>query len=410
MKRKIFLALFSILALLLPLNLRGEVVDRIVALVNGEIITLSELEQMGKPFYDQVRQTSTTGEREEKMKKARIEVLDRLIDSRLLEEEMKKRKIEVPERDVDAAIQDVLKSSNLTENDMKKALAREGMTYSTYRQRVRDELGKMRLVSREIKSKIVIEDVVLRDYYQKNLEKFTDPLEVKIQQIFFPVPEHASQEETAAVEREARPILERARKGEDFAELSGTRDFVMMLAGERLRVALVTTHLPLSQVSGSLSEEKILSVIEITGQGLKKFWGFRTPRIAVTAFNPHAGEGGLFGKEEKIISRAVERARERGWGASGPWPADSLFYRAVQGEYDAVVCMYHDQGLIPLKLLHFDTAVNVTLGLPFIRTSVDHGVAYDIAGQGTASPRSMEEAIKLAAQMAVRKRQAPNAK
>jgi len=220
MKRKIFLALFSILAFLLPLNLRGEVVDRIVALVNGEIITLSELEQMGKPYYDQVSQTSTAGEREEKMKKARMEVLGRLIENRLLEEEMKKRKIEVPERDVDATIQDVLKSSKLTENDMKKALAREGMTYSTYRQRVRDELGKMRLVSREIKSKIVIEDVVLRDYYQKNLEKFTDPLEVKIQQIFFPVPERASQEETAAVEREARPILERARRGEDFAELA----------------------------------------------------------------------------------------------------------------------------------------------------------------------------------------------
>jgi peptidyl-prolyl cis-trans isomerase SurA len=220
MKRKIFLALFPILVFLLPLNLRGEVVDRIVALVNGEIITLSELEQMGKPYYDQVSQTSTAGEREEKMKKARMEVLGRLIESRLLEEEMKKRKIEVPERDVDATIQDVLKSSKLTENDMKKALAREGMTYSTYRQRVRDELGKMRLVSREIKSKIVIEDVVLRDYYQKNLEKFTDPLEVKIQQIFFPVPERASQEETAAVEREARPILERARKGEDFAELA----------------------------------------------------------------------------------------------------------------------------------------------------------------------------------------------
>jgi peptidyl-prolyl cis-trans isomerase SurA len=220
MKRKIFLALFSILALLLPLNLRGEVVDRIVALVNGEIITLSELDQMGKPFYDQVRKTSTAGEREEKMKKARVEVLDRLIENRLLEEEMKKRKIEVPERDVDAAIQDVLKSSNLTENDMKKALAREGMTLSTYRQKVRDELGKMRLVSREIKSKIIIEDKVLREYYQNNQEKFTDPLEVKIQQIFFPVPEHASQEETAAVEREARPILERARKGEDFAELA----------------------------------------------------------------------------------------------------------------------------------------------------------------------------------------------
>jgi 4-hydroxythreonine-4-phosphate dehydrogenase len=217
---------------------------------------------------------------------------------------------------------------------------------------------------------------------------------------------------TAPVSKEAISRLGIPFRGhtEYFAELSGTRDFVMMLAGERLRVALVTTHLPLNQVSGSLSEEKIFSVIEMTGRGLKDFWGFRAPRIAVAAFNPHAGEGGLFGKEEEIISRAVDRARERNWDASGPWPADSLFHRAVQGKYDAVVCMYHDQGLIPLKLLHFDTAVNVTLGLPFIRTSVDHGVAYDIAGRGTASPRSMEEAIKLAARMAVQKRQASNLK
>jgi len=220
MKRKIFLALFSILALLLPLHLRGEVVDRIVALVNSEIITLSELDQMGKPFYDEVLKTSTAGEREEKMKKARMHVLDRLIETKLLEEEIKKRKIEVPERDVDAALQDVLKYSNLTENDMKKALAREGMTYSAYRQKVRDELGKMRLVSREIKSKIVIEDAVLREYYRKNPEKFTDPLEVKIQQIFFPVRETSSREETAAVQREAQAILERARMGEDFSELA----------------------------------------------------------------------------------------------------------------------------------------------------------------------------------------------
>jgi 4-hydroxythreonine-4-phosphate dehydrogenase len=197
---------------------------------------------------------------------------------------------------------------------------------------------------------------------------------------------------------------------EFFAGLAGTKDFVMMLAGERLRVALVTTHLPLSEVSKSLKEEKILSVVEITGRGLKEHFGFANPRIAVAAFNPHGGEGGLFGEEEKIISRAVDQARGKDWAVSGPWPADSLFHRVVQGEYDAVVCMYHDQGLIPLKLLHFDTAVNVTLGLSFIRTSVDHGVAYDIAGKGIASPRSMEEAIKMAAQMALRKRQAPNFK
>jgi 4-hydroxythreonine-4-phosphate dehydrogenase len=193
---------------------------------------------------------------------------------------------------------------------------------------------------------------------------------------------------------------------EFFAHLAGVREFVMMLAGERLRVALVTTHLALNEVSGLLKEEKILSVIEITGRGIRDYFGLPHPRIAVAAFNPHAGEGGLFGKEEEIISRAVERARAVGWGVSGPWPADSLFHRVVRGEYDAVVCMYHDQGLIPLKLLHFDSAVNVTLGLPFIRTSVDHGVAFDIAGQGVASPRSMEEAIKMAAHMALRKRQA----
>jgi 4-hydroxythreonine-4-phosphate dehydrogenase len=197
---------------------------------------------------------------------------------------------------------------------------------------------------------------------------------------------------------------------EFFAGLAGTRDFVMMLAGERLRVALVTTHVPLNEVSRSLKEEQILSVVEITGRSLIEYFGFPNPRIAVAAFNPHGGEGGLFGGEEEIISRAVDQARGKDLAVSGPWPADSLFHRAVQGEYDAVVCMYHDQGLIPLKLLHFDTAVNITLGLPFIRTSVDHGVAYDIAGKGIASPRSMEEAVKMAAQMALRKRKAPHPK
>jgi len=197
---------------------------------------------------------------------------------------------------------------------------------------------------------------------------------------------------------------------EFFAGLAGTKDFVMMLVGERLRVALVTTHLPLNEVSKSLKEEKILSVVEITGRSLKEFFGIPNPRIAVAAFNPHGGEGGLFGDEEEIISRAVDQARGRDLAVSGPWPADSLFHRAAQGEYDAVVCMYHDQGLIPLKLLHFDTAVNVTLGLSFIRTSVDHGVAYDIAGKGIASSRSMEEAVRMAAKMAVQKRKLQNPK
>jgi 4-hydroxythreonine-4-phosphate dehydrogenase len=209
---------------------------------------------------------------------------------------------------------------------------------------------------------------------------------------------------TAPVSKEAIHGAGIAFRGhtEYLAEISGTRDFVMMLAGERLKVALVTTHVPLEAVARLLTDEKIFSVIEITARGLQEYFELRSPRLAVAALNPHAGEGGLFGNEEGIISRAVQRARDRGLSVSGPLPADSLFHRVQMGEFDAVVCMYHDQGLIPLKLLHFDTAVNVTLGLPFVRTSVDHGVAYDIAGKGLANSRSMEEALRLAARMARR--------
>jgi peptidyl-prolyl cis-trans isomerase SurA len=205
---------------LLPLSLQGEVIERIVALVNNEVITLTELEETAKPLYDEVKRTSTPSEQEQKLKKARGAVLDRLVDSKLLEQEIKKRKIEVPERDVDVAIADILKSTNLSENDLKKVLAREGMTYSAYRQKVREEIGKMRLISREIKSKIVIEEETLRKAYQENLEKYTDPMEVKIQQIFFPFPPNGSPEKAAAIRKEAQSILERARNGEDFTELA----------------------------------------------------------------------------------------------------------------------------------------------------------------------------------------------
>jgi len=211
---------------------------------------------------------------------------------------------------------------------------------------------------------------------------------------------------TAPVSKEAIHGAGIAFRGhtEYLAEISGTRDFAMMLAGERLKVTLVTTHVPLEAVAKLLTEEKIFSVIEIMARGLEEYFELRPPRMAVAALNPHAGEGGLFGNEEWIISRAVQRARDRGISVSGPFPADSLFHRVQMGEFHAVVCMYHDQGLIPLKLLHFDTAVNVTLGLPFVRTSVDHGVAYDIAGKGLANSRSMEEAIRLGARMAGRKK------
>lgn len=186
-----------------------------------------------------------------------------------------------------------------------------------------------------------------------------------------------------------------------LAARCGVDKVVMMLAGARLKVCLVTTHLGLAQVPKALSTAEILATIRITAAAFKRFFGLKQPRIAVLALNPHAGEEGLFGDEEaRLIAPAIAAARAEGIAASGPHSADTLFHFAVQGSCDAVVCMYHDQGLIPLKLLHFEDGVNVTLGLPIVRTSVDHGTAYDIAGSGTASTASLVAAIHMAEEMA----------
>jgi 4-hydroxythreonine-4-phosphate dehydrogenase len=186
-----------------------------------------------------------------------------------------------------------------------------------------------------------------------------------------------------------------------IASLTRCKDYVMMLAGKKLRVALVTIHCALKEVPSLLSKEKVFRTIRITAGALEQDFGILKPRLAVAALNPHAGEEGLFGEEEReIIGPAIRKAKAEGHRVEGPFPADSLFYKAAEGEFDAVVCMYHDQGLIPLKLLHFSDAVNVTLGLPIVRTSVDHGTAYDIAGKDMADPSSLKAAIKMAVQMA----------
>lgn len=191
-----------------------------------------------------------------------------------------------------------------------------------------------------------------------------------------------------------------------LAELSGTPQCRMMLIGARLRVVPVTGHIRLTEVARNLKPENIQTTMELTQQALQKFFDIKRPRIAVAALNPHGGEEGIFGDEEiKIIRPAVKSARRKGISAHGPLPADSLFHHAARGDYDAVVCMYHDQGLIPLKLHHFFGGVALTLGPPFIRTSVDHGTAYDIAGTGKADETSMKQAILLAARLA-RARQA----
>ncbi|WP_414652415.1 4-hydroxythreonine-4-phosphate dehydrogenase PdxA [Geomonas sp.] len=185
-----------------------------------------------------------------------------------------------------------------------------------------------------------------------------------------------------------------------LAELTGSPEVVMMLAGDRLRVTLVTIHEALSRVPALVTFDRVLSTIRITHDSLSR-WFRDNPRLAVLALNPHCGEGGLFGDQEsRIIAPAIAQARAEGIDAVGPLSADTLFHFAAAGIYDAVVCMYHDQGLIPLKLLHFDDGVNVSLGLPIIRTSVDHGTAYDLAGTGRASAASMKAAVLMAAHMA----------
>lgn len=185
-----------------------------------------------------------------------------------------------------------------------------------------------------------------------------------------------------------------------LAELTGSKEFVMMLAGERLRVTLVTIHEAIAAVPGLITFERVLRTIVTTHADVGRYF-CKQPRIAVLSLNPHAGEGGMFGDHEAaIIAPAIQAAREKGIDASGPHSADTLFHFAANGAYDAVVCMYHDQGLIPLKLLHFDDGVNITLGIPIIRTSVDHGTAYDLAGKGMANAESMKAAIMTAAKMA----------
>ena len=189
-----------------------------------------------------------------------------------------------------------------------------------------------------------------------------------------------------------------------LAQRTRTKHPVMMLAGERLRVALVTTHAALKKVPALLTTDGVLATIRVTDRSLKELFGIERPRLAVCGLNPHASDGGRFGTEEaKIIEPAIRKAQAAGIEATGPHPADVIFHQAAAGRYDAVVAMYHDQGLIPLKLLHFEDAVNVTLGLPIIRTSVDHGTAYDIVGRGVASAGSMIAALRLAAQLAQRR-------
>lgn len=189
---------------------------------------------------------------------------------------------------------------------------------------------------------------------------------------------------------------------EFLADLTKTKTYRMMLASPKLRVVHVTTHCALRQACDLIKRQRVLETIRLAHQaGLDL--GFKTPVIGVSGLNPHAGEGGLFGHEEiEEIIPAIEEAKREGIDARGPYPPDSVFYRAIErNDFDLVIAMYHDQGHIPLKIVFFNVGVNVTLGLPIIRTSVDHGVAYGRAGEGRADPTSMIEAIKLASRMAL---------
>jgi len=209
---------------------------------------------------------------------------------------------------------------------------------------------------------------------------------------------------TAPLNKEAMHLAgyQFAGHTEIFAERTGTRKYALMLVAGRLRVLHVSTHVSLREACDRVTQERVLQVIRLA-HDVGGAWALRKSKIGVAGLNPHAGEQGLFGREEREeIGPAVETARTEGIDVLGPFPPDTLFYRASRGEFDFVVAMYHDQGHIPVKLRGFDRGVNVTVGLPIIRTSVDHGTAFDIAGKGTASHRSLLEAIRLAIRMARR--------
>ncbi len=189
---------------------------------------------------------------------------------------------------------------------------------------------------------------------------------------------------------------------EFLAELTGTKRYAMMLMGGPLRVILATRHVPLSEVPGRLTAACIREAATLADEGLR-WLGVASPRIGVCGLNPHAGDGGALGGEEKsFIAPAVRALRRLGLDVSGPVPSDVIFYQALRGDYDAVVAMYHDQGLGPLKMIAFEEGVNLTLGLPMVRTSPDHGTAFDIAGKNQANPASMAAAIRVAASLAAK--------
>jgi 4-hydroxythreonine-4-phosphate dehydrogenase len=218
---------------------------------------------------------------------------------------------------------------------------------------------------------------------------------------------------TAPINKEAFALAGLPWRGhtELLAHLTGAPRVAMMFHSDALRVVLATIHVPLAEVPRLLTREVLDGVIRLAARELPRF-GFSRPRLAVCGLNPHAGEGGVLGDEEpRVIEPAIAACARDGISVSGPYPADTLFLRASRGEFDAVIACYHDQGLIPVKLLAFGKAVNVTLGLPIIRTSVDHGTAFDIAGRNAADPGSMVEAVRLAATLAgaARKRRAGGA-
>jgi 4-hydroxythreonine-4-phosphate dehydrogenase len=207
---------------------------------------------------------------------------------------------------------------------------------------------------------------------------------------------------TAPLNKEAMHLAGHKYPGhtEILAELTGTEDYAMMLVTDELKVIHVSTHVSLREAIERVRPDRELAVIRLAHKSLRKL-GVERPRVAVAGLNPHAGENGLFGTEDlERIAPAVEEAKEEGIDATGPWPPDTVMMRARRGSFDIVVVQYHDQGHIPVKLMGFDTGVNVTVGLPFFRTSVDHGTAFDIAGSGKADPASLRAALDLARTLA----------
>ncbi|HHH2641426.1 TPA: peptidylprolyl isomerase SurA [Escherichia coli] len=433
-----------------------QVVDKVAAVVNNGVVLESDVDglmQSVKLNAAQARQQLPDDAT------LRHQIMERLIMDQIILQMGQKMGVKISDEQLDQAIANIAKQNNMTLDQMRSRLAYDGLNYNTYRNQIRKEMIISEVRNNEVRRRITILPQEVESLAQQVGNQNDASTELNLSHILIPLPENPTSDQVNEAESQARAIVDQARNGADFGKLaiahsadqqalnggqmgwgriqelpgifaqalstakkgvindagipftghteffeerSQAKKVVMMLATEELRVALATTHLPLRDIADAITPALLHEVIAILHHDLRTKFGIAEPRILVCGLNPHAGEGGHMGTEEiDTIIPVLDKLRVQGMKLNGPLPADTLFQPKYLDNADAVLAMYHDQGLPVLKYQGFGRGVNITLGLPFIRTSVDHGTALELAGRGKADVGSFITALNLAIKMIV---------